>query len=151
MNNFLHIPILSHSVVSDSLHPIDCSLPGSSSHGISQARVLEWIAITFSRGPSWPRNQTCMSCISCIGRQILYHWATWEALGIPNWAYCFLSLYSLSFLRAQLWEWSRWLLHGILCFLPEFLQGSPAGGDCNCWWPWLTWLRDWPQAQSVLM
>ena len=38
--------------------PIDCSLPGSSVHGILQARVLEWIAISFSRGSSQPRAQT---------------------------------------------------------------------------------------------
>ena len=48
----------------------------SSVHGISQARTLEWVAISFSRGSSWPRDETC---VSCIGRQILYHWATREA------------------------------------------------------------------------
>ena len=58
------------------------TLSGSSVHGISQARILEWVAISFSRGYSWPRDQTL---VSCIGRQILYHWATREAhLG----AYC---------------------------------------------------------------
>ena len=36
--------------------PMDCTLPGSSVHGISQARLLEWVAISFSRGSSWPRN-----------------------------------------------------------------------------------------------
>ena len=56
---------------------MDCSLPGSSVHGISQARILEWVAISFSRGSSWPRNWTQ---VSCIGRWILYHWATREAL-----------------------------------------------------------------------
>ena len=54
--------------------PMDCSPPGSS---FSQARILEWVAIPFSRGSSWPRDQTH---VSCIGRQILYHWATWEDL-----------------------------------------------------------------------
>ena len=44
--------------------PMDCSLPGSSLHGILQARVLEWVAISFSRGSSWPRDQTQVSCIS---------------------------------------------------------------------------------------
>ena len=39
-------------------------------HGISQARILEWVAISFSRGSSQPRDGTC---VSCIGRQILYH------------------------------------------------------------------------------
>ena len=42
---------------------MDCSLPGSSFHGISQARILEWVAIFFSRGYSWPRNWTYISCI----------------------------------------------------------------------------------------
>ena len=42
-------------------NPVDCSLPGSSVHGILQARVLEWVAISFSRGSSWPRDQTEVS------------------------------------------------------------------------------------------
>ena len=53
--------------------PMDCSPPGSSVHGILQARILEWVAISSSRGSSQPRVPTC---ISCIGRQMLYHWAT---------------------------------------------------------------------------
>ena len=57
--------------------PMDCSPPSSSVYEISQGRILEWVVIYFSRGSSWPRNWTC---ISCIGRQILYHWATSEAL-----------------------------------------------------------------------
>ena len=48
---------------------MDWSLPGSSVHGISQTTILEWIAISFSRGSSWPRDRTH---VSCIGRQILY-------------------------------------------------------------------------------
>ena len=44
--------------------PMDCSLPGSSVHGILQARVLRWIAIAFSRGSSRPRNQTRVSRIA---------------------------------------------------------------------------------------
>ena len=47
--------------------PMVCSLPGSSVHGILQARILEWVAISFSRGSSWPRNQTHISCIGvCV-------------------------------------------------------------------------------------
>ena len=42
---------------------MDCGLPGSSVHGIFQARVLEWIAISFSRGSSQPRDWTRVSCI----------------------------------------------------------------------------------------
>ena len=59
--------------------PWTAALPGSV-HGISQARILEWIAISSSRGSSRPRDPTCISWISFIGRWILYHWATWEAL-----------------------------------------------------------------------
>ena len=44
--------------------PMDCSLPGSSVHGISQARILEWVVISFSRGTSRPRDQTQVSCIA---------------------------------------------------------------------------------------
>ena len=51
--------------------PMDCSLPGSSVHGILQARIFEWVAMPSSRGSSQPRDQTCISYISCIGRQVL--------------------------------------------------------------------------------
>ena len=44
--------------------PMDCGLPGSSAHGILQARILEWVAISFSRGSSQPRNQAQVSCIA---------------------------------------------------------------------------------------
>ena len=44
--------------------PVDCSLPGSSVHGISQASILEWVAISFSRGSSQPRDRTQVSCIA---------------------------------------------------------------------------------------
>ena len=44
--------------------PMDCSPPGCSIHGIFQMRVLEWTAISFSRGSSWPRDQTQTSCIA---------------------------------------------------------------------------------------
>ena len=53
--------------------PMDCSLPGSSVHGISQARILEWVAIP-SFGESFqPRDRTCISFVSFICRQVLYH------------------------------------------------------------------------------
>ena len=54
--------------------------PWSSVHGIFQARILDWFGISFSRISSRPKDQTCVSCISCIGRQLLYHCATWGAL-----------------------------------------------------------------------
>ena len=57
-------------------NPTDCSPPGSSVHGILQARILEWVTIPFSRGSSWPRDQTWVSCIT--GRCFTV-WATREA------------------------------------------------------------------------
>ena len=56
-------------------NPLDCSPPGSFIHGIFQARILEWVAISFFKGSSPPTDWTPASC---IGRQILYHWATRE-------------------------------------------------------------------------
>ena len=58
--------------------PMDCSLPRSSVHGIFQARVLEWVAISFTRGSSWPRDRTRVSCT--VGRRCTI-WATREAGG----------------------------------------------------------------------
>ena len=52
--------------------PMNYSLPGSSVLGILQARILEWVALPFSRGSSWVRDPTCVSYVSCIGRQVLY-------------------------------------------------------------------------------
>ena len=49
------------------------SLSGSSVYGIFQAKILEWVVISSSRGSSKPRDQTCISCISYLGRWILYH------------------------------------------------------------------------------
>ena len=57
--------------------PMDCSPPGSSVHGIFQARILEWVAISFSRRSSWPRDWTWVSRI--VGRRFTI-WATREVL-----------------------------------------------------------------------
>ena len=59
-------------------YTMDCSLPGSSALGIFQARILEWVAISYSGEFSGPRDQTHVSWVSRIGRQILYHCAIWE-------------------------------------------------------------------------
>ena len=54
---------------------MDCSLPGSSVHGIFQAGILEWAVISSSKGSSRPKDQTHVFCISFTGRRLLYHWA----------------------------------------------------------------------------
>ena len=59
---------------------MNCSPPGSSVHGILQARILAWVAISSSRGSSRPRDRTWVCCVSCIGRRVLYHQnRSWEA------------------------------------------------------------------------
>ena len=57
---------------------MDCSPPGSSVLGISQTRVLEWVAISYSRASSRSRDRTQVSCASCTGRQVLYYWSSRE-------------------------------------------------------------------------
>ena len=73
----------------------NCSPPGSSVPGISQARILEWVAISFSRGSSQPRNQTQVSCVSCIAggfftteppgiiNRFYQFWIWWDSAKIP--------------------------------------------------------------------
>ena len=70
------------------------SPPGFSVLWISQARILEWVAISSSRGSFWLRDQTHLS-ISCVGRWILYHWATGEAHSSRLWTtyFCRMSLH----------------------------------------------------------
>ena len=63
-------------VMSDSRYSMDSSQPGSSVHGILQARVLEWIAVPFSRGSSQPRNR---NWVSCIAGRFFTNWGTGEA------------------------------------------------------------------------
>ena len=73
---------------------MDCSLPGSSVHGIFQARTLEWVAISFSRRSSQPRDWTQVSRI--VGRHFAV-WATWEIRGRDAWS------------NRQIWPWStKW-------------------------------------------
>ena len=50
---------------------------------LPQARILEWVAIFYFKGSSQPRDQTQVSCVSCIGRQILYQCTTWEFPSVP--------------------------------------------------------------------
>ena len=74
--------------------PLDCSPPGSSVYGIFQARILEWVAISFSRGSSRPRNQTWVSRI--VGRRFTV-WATREVqraeVGLTEMLSCVLPSY----------------------------------------------------------
>ena len=59
---------------------MDCSPPGSSVHGILQARILEWVAISSSRDSFWPRDQSRISWVSCIAVRFFTTWAIGKAL-----------------------------------------------------------------------
>ena len=77
----LFISLLSHVWLCD---PVDCRLPGSSAHGALQARRLEWVIVSLSRGSSQTRDQSRVSCISCSGGQVLHCWAAGEAPVKPS-------------------------------------------------------------------
>ena len=64
-------------------NPMDCNLPGSSVHGISQARILERLAVSSPRRSPQPRDQTCVSPSSCVGRQTPHHSRKPHCLGHP--------------------------------------------------------------------
>ena len=63
-------------------NPLGCIPPGSSVHRIFQARILEWVAFSSSRGSSHPRDRTCIPCVSCIAGRFFTCWAIREALNI---------------------------------------------------------------------
>ena len=76
---FLEIVLITCSVMSDSYNYMDCR-PSDTIHGISQAKVLEWVAIFSSRGSSQPRDGTHVSFTFCIGKRIPYNCTTWKTL-----------------------------------------------------------------------
>ena len=88
--------------------------------GIPQARILEWAAVSSSRGSSWPRGQTCISRVSCIGRWILHHWATWEAPAF--------------FKNGKVSPWVELESRGVNVEWYPFLK-SPS---CHRFWEWLS-------------
>ena len=88
-------------------NPMDCSLPGSSVHGILQARILEWVAVLSSRGSSQPRDLTCISCVSCIGKWDFY-------------PYCHLGLEKKAIFRTS-----------FPAILLSFIDVGPQNSSCN--------------------
>ena len=103
--------------------PLDYSLPGSSVHGIFQARILEWVAISFSRESSWPRDRTSVSCVSCIAGGLFTCLAIGKAsvegfYATEFWHYC----WAVLCLVAQL---CLTLCDPMACSLP----GSSVHGD----------------------
>ena len=107
-------------LVAQSCLTLHSTLPGSSVHGISQARILERVTISFSTESSQPRGRTC---VSCIGRWILYTWAIRGAL----W---------LSLPGSYLFEKQQ--AEGEICPVPIFARVSPYS-----LWPWNLPSRVW--------
>ena len=107
-------------------NPMDCSPPGFSVHGILQARILEWVAIPFSRGSSWPRDRTW---VSCTAGSFFTVWATDTAAS----------------------DYRGWIRKGIIMplkGLPGWLSGKRICLQCRrCGFdPWvrkLPWRRKW--------
>ena len=95
---------------------MDYSLPASSVHGISQARILKWVASSFSRVSSRSRDQTCVSYVSCIGKWILYHLRHQESRELK----CILQCTTL--LLKKHWIITHYLLLKAVCLLlPHWL------------------------------
>ena len=97
--------------------PMDCSSLSFSVHGISQARILEWVAISSSRGSPLPKDWTWISCVSCIAGRFFTIWATREAPKIDvcgKWDFSRGSTWLrvqtfLSFIGKQiLYPWATW-------------------------------------------
>ena len=89
-------------------NPVDCSSPGSSIHGILRARILEWVAISFCRGSSQPRDRTQVSCIA--GRRFNL-WATREAYTdihiYVHYVYIFIYIHSNTIKEQARWRKER--------------------------------------------
>ena len=135
-----------------------CSPPGCSVHGISQARMLEWVATFFSKRSANPRDWTR---VSCFGRRILYHWVTRKAcqvsyrLNITNlnshyqtkWQFLpeikyLKGLYLLRQLKISVFSSSLWgKSEGSILDLSETAL-NPGMAHLNVWvniWACLTW------------
>ena len=83
--------------------PVDCSLQGSSVHGIFQARVLEWVAISFSRGSSRPRDRTCVAHTSCIEFSSVHSLSRVRVFATP-WTVACQAPPSMGFPRQKCWS-----------------------------------------------
>ena len=88
-HTFYSVWVCSRSVICD---PLDYSQIGSSVHGVLQARMLEWVAISFSKGSSQPRNWMHVSCVSFIAGGFFTQWTSREepvaVLSAPKWSHC---------------------------------------------------------------
>ena len=82
------VPMLRHFSCVWLCNPMDSSLPGSTVLGLLQARILEWAAMPSSWGPSWPKDWTCVSCISCIAGRFFTYVLNSVIFLCPTWDRC---------------------------------------------------------------
>ena len=82
---------------------MDCSPPGSSVHGISQARILERVVISFSRGSAWPRDWIRIPCVSCNAGGFFTCWATEDSVNI-----LILQILHVETVPKERWSSSQW-------------------------------------------
>ena len=118
------------------------SPPGSSVHGILQARTLEWVDMTSSRGSSQPRDWTCISYVSCTDRQVLCHRTTWDTLWRSqdpalSQLYCFLIVPLLflhsypSLIRSNLPFWTQGRSKKLKPFFSQARNWGTQKGFCT--------------------
>ena len=118
--------------------PMECSPPGSSVHGTLQARILEWVAVSSSRGSSWPRGQINVPYISCNGRWVFYLCAilvnrcSQMGTGVYVTRPTSGSLLTFRYKRPK---------NQPLCWL-HFRLGAVAPGMCNPGFAWLSFLAE---------
>ena len=115
-----------------------CSPSGSSVHGIFHARILAWVPISFSRGSSWLRGQTRISCLSCTGRWIFYPGTAWKVqwvCSIPSHSVPWQGTHSRS--NAELLERQKSLLLGPSH--PKYICSMAGRLSQNSLTPWFRW------------
>ena len=130
--------------------PVDNSPPGSSNRGILQAGILEWVAMSFSRGSSQPGDRTC---VSWAGRWLLYLWATWQALlVISRCLFCTLGLedgLSAVLFPVALYTAVHHSLMGTSASSGLRLFSCGVRLFCEVFPAWLTWAPTWMTHLSV--
>ena len=137
--------------------PIDGGPPDSSVHGISQARILEWVAIPYSRGSSQPRDQTCVSCI--VGGFFTTKWCLIAKLS-PYRHRTASPAQQPHVLHSHFIQLVSWLCLGIHLSFPAFYQDYTGNSKqsrqswllptCSSSLPWKAWLQEESSEWTVL-
>ena len=123
---------------------MDCSPPGSSVHGILQARIQDWVALSSFRESSWPRDQSPVSYVSHIRRQVLYHQCH-QRLGLSvsfklQTTFLYLFVFDWRIIALQycvgFCHTSAWISNRYTCVPSLHLQPHPSPLGCHRAWIW---------------